>query len=90
MRIEHILKLARIKVETREKRELKKDFSSILNFVRKLQELDVRKIKPMKYLVNLQNITREDEPKEKRLEGEKLLKLSPRTKGGYIKVRQVL
>lgn len=92
MKIEHILKLARLKVSTQEKRELEKDFSSILDFVRKLQTLDIRKIKPMKYPVTLQNIMREDKPKrkEQRAKSKKLLNLSPRAKEGYIKVKQVL
>jgi len=61
MKIDHILKLSRLKVKGKEKKELEKEFSSILNFVKKLKELEVKNVKPMTYPIELKNILREDE-----------------------------
>lgn len=94
MSIDHILKLARIEIGKKEKKDLKKEFSLILNFVNKLKEVDIRNVKPMAYPINLKNVMREDTlppalPKKEKM-GEKLLKLAPKIKNQYIKVKEVL
>ena len=93
MRIEHILKLARITLGNREKKELEKEFSSILNFVEKLKELEIKNIKPMTYPTDLQNILRKDEISQAEnisLRSQKLLNLAPQTKARSIKTKQIL
>ena len=92
MKIDHILKLARLKVKGKEKKELEKEFSSILNFVKKLKELEVKNVKPMTYPTELKNILREDEifqEKNTSLQSKKLIELAPKTKERSIKVKQV-
>ena len=59
--IDHILKLARIEIPQREKKKLKEEFSSILSFVKKLEEIDVKDARPMNYTVDLENIMRGDD-----------------------------
>jgi len=92
MKIDYILKLARLKVKGKEKKELEKEFSSILNFVKKLKELEVKNVKPMTYPTELKNILREDEifqEKNTSLQSKKLIELAPKTKERSIKVKQV-
>ncbi|PIU42749.1 MAG: hypothetical protein CO034_01175 [Parcubacteria group bacterium CG_4_9_14_0_2_um_filter_35_11] len=92
MKIDHILKLSRLKVKGKEKKELEKEFSSILNFVKKLKELEVKNVKPMTYPIELKNILREDEifqEKNTSLQSKKLIELAPKTKERSIKVKQV-
>jgi aspartyl-tRNA(Asn)/glutamyl-tRNA(Gln) amidotransferase subunit C len=93
MHIDRILQLARIQTSKEEKQNLEKDFSSILDFVKKLETADVKDVKPMAYPVELYNVMRED--KEKRTNNDqqktkKIIDAAPETKDGYIKVKQVL
>jgi len=93
MKIDHILTLARLEIKGKEKKELEKEFSSILDFVKKLQELDVHNVKPMTYPTELKNILREDKTSQAiapSRQAQKLLDLAPTVKGRYVKVKQVL
>jgi len=93
--IDHILKLAQLEIEEKKKRELEKEFSSILDFVKKLEELDVSELKSMTHPENIKNVTREDKvdlksKEEREKTREKLLDLSSQREGKYIKTTQIL
>jgi len=94
MKIDYILKLSRLKIKDKEKRKLEKEFSSILEFVKKLQELDIKDVRPLSHPnLELKNVLREDKTSlvlNNKRKANKLLDLAPVTKGRYIKVRQVL
>ena len=62
--VEHIAKLARLGLAGGEKGVLKKELSSILNYVSKLQEVDVKKIEPTSQVTGLVNTMREDKVEE--------------------------
>lgn len=93
MDIDHILALARLKIREKEKRELEKEFSAILNFIKKLQELNVKDISFGSHLIESKSVLREDIVSRKQKdekETKKLLDSSPATKDRHIKVKQVL
>lgn len=93
MKIDHILSLAKLKIKGREKQELEKEFSSILNFVESLRELDIQNVKPMSYPTEIKNVFREDKTSKtpaNHQQAKKLLDSAPETQGKYIKVRQIL
>ena len=87
--ISHISKLARIGLSKKEKQNLEKEFSDILNFVKKLEKVDTSKVKPTSHIIGIENITREDKVQVKG-KRDKLLKLAPKRKGKYFKVKAVL
>ncbi|HOK35258.1 MAG TPA: Asp-tRNA(Asn)/Glu-tRNA(Gln) amidotransferase subunit GatC [Candidatus Pacearchaeota archaeon] len=95
MEIDHILKLARLEVSKEEKQHLEKDFSSILEFVKTLDEVKINKEELKKQKGGFKNVMRKDETKlkvknEKLKMSEKLIKSAPETKDGYIKTKQIL
>lgn len=93
MSIDHILKLARLEVSSDEKQKLEKDFSSILDFVKTLEEIKIDKEELKKQKKELQNVTREDEIQHQASNikhPEKLIELAPETKDGYIKTYNIL
>lgn len=93
MDINHILKLARIEISLEEKKNLEKDLSSILHFVEVLEEVNMLKEKQMINAAVSQNVMREDteeKMKDRNIIAKKLLELAPRTKNGYVKVKQIL
>jgi aspartyl-tRNA(Asn)/glutamyl-tRNA(Gln) amidotransferase subunit C len=86
MEIDHIAKLAKLSLSKSEKKELEKDFKKILEFVEKLKEVDIEKVKVKDTL--LKNVLRKDEIKIQ--DPSSLLKLFPKTKKGYLKVKKIL
>lgn len=91
MDINHIAKLARLGLSQKEKEELKKDLPNILKFVDKLNEVKVDRIDPTAQVTGLENVVRQDKGKAKsQQETEKLLKLAPKSKDRYVKVKTIL
>ena len=105
MKIEHILKLARVQIKGAEKDSIEKDFSSIINFVKKIEKLETNKVKPMSYPVDIYNAVREDktingkksrskvgtptEASEQMTNNKKLIDAAPDKKDNYVKVKEV-
>jgi aspartyl/glutamyl-tRNA(Asn/Gln) amidotransferase C subunit len=90
MKIDHILKLARVEIKGGEKSSIEKDFSSILGFVKKIEKLDTKKTKPMSYPVDIYNAMREDKIQNKKGSNKKLVDAAPETKDNLIKVKEIL
>ena len=91
MSIEHILKLSRLKLPEKEKEKIEKEFSAVLKFVKKIQDVDVLMVKPLNRIEEIQNIIREDEEVEKTEErNQELVDLALDKKEGYIKTKQIL
>ena len=93
MKIDHILKLARLEIGKDEKRGLEKEFSAILNFVKKIEEIKIAKTKLAVKKRDVRNMMRED--REQKIRGreqkiQKLLKLAPEIKGRHVKTKQIL
>ena len=89
----HISKLARVEIKGKEKSSIEKDFSSILDFVKKIEKLNTGDVKPMNYPVEIYNVAREDKitnTKRKVANNKKLINSAPAKKDGFIKVKQVL
>lgn len=89
--VEHIAALARIELTPGEKNKFEKELSAILEFVKKLNEVDTAGVEPMTGGTNLENVTRADEQTEKSLQSEqaKLLAAAPEKKDGWVKVKAV-
>jgi len=88
--IEHIAKLARIKLTEKEEEKLQVDLSRIFDFVRALEEVDISDTKPTFYPIPLQNIMREDKAQKERSQiAAKLRNLMPETKNGFLKVKSI-
>ena len=91
--IEKLALLARIKLASKEKEKLQKEFEAILDYVSKLKEIDIEGIgdKEASETINLENVMRDDENFHKAGEfSEDLLKEMPRAEKGYAKVKHIL
>ncbi len=91
-KVEHLAKLAKIYFEEKEIENFKKDFLKILEFVRKLEELNLKEVKPLSHPLDLENVEREDEEKEfgKEKLKEKLKESFCEKKGDFLKVKKIL
>lgn len=59
--IDHLLELARMKIDEKEKEKLSLELESILNYVKQLNEIDTLNTQPISGGSFLSNILREDE-----------------------------
>lgn len=87
--VKHIAKLARLNLTEKEIKKMKKELSAILDYVEKLKEVDITKVKP--YSTKVKNVFREDELKtEKFFSGaQKLVEMAPQKKGNFVKVKSI-
>jgi len=87
--VKHIAKLARLGLTETEIGKFQKELSLILDYIEKLKELDVSDVKPTSHSIEMENITRKDEPRPEKERAGTLLESAPETKNGYIKVKSI-
>lgn len=87
--IEHIAQLARLGISDEEKEKYAAELSRILDYFKKLEQVDTKDVLPIKQVVGINNVTREDESSafENR---EKIVSNAPATEGKFIKVKSIL
>jgi len=86
--IRNIAKLSYLEVKDEEIEEIRNKFSSILEYVKKLQELNVSDILETANLSTSENVFRGDVGKEKDVEP--LLNALSRKKDNYMQVKKIL
>lgn len=88
--VEHIAKLARIKLKEEEIEKYQKDLSEILEYFAVLQEVNVSRAEPMTHSITLENVSREDavRPGNPALL-QKLVAMFPGVREGFLKVKAV-
>ena len=88
--IDHISKLALLDLSDEEKENLSKQLGEILDYFRKLDDLDTSDIAPMTHPIDgLSNVFREDIP-WKSLSNEEALKNTKYKKDGFFKAPRIL
>lgn len=87
--IDHIAKLARLKLNDSERERLGRQMSQIVEYIGQLNELDTSKVEPMSHVLPLQNVFREDEGKKVFAEAD-YLPHAPRQNKGHYEVPQII
>ena len=88
--VEHIAELARIGISEEEKEKFQKDLGAVLDYVDKLEGVDVADVEPTAHITGLENETRPDENGSSHADVKALVDMAPETKDGYVKVGKVL
>ena len=87
----NIATLARIGVGEKEVEKYQHDLSDILDYFKKLDELDVSAVEPIGHITGMQNKFRSDRQTDfGEVAVENIVKNAPEVKDGYIKVKSVL
>ncbi|HBI33895.1 MAG TPA: Asp-tRNA(Asn)/Glu-tRNA(Gln) amidotransferase subunit GatB [Candidatus Moranbacteria bacterium] len=87
----NIATLARIGVSEQDVEKYQHDLSEILDYFKKLDEVDVAGVEPIGHITGMQNTFRSDENFDfGELGKEEIMKNVPEVKGEYIKVKSVL
>jgi aspartyl-tRNA(Asn)/glutamyl-tRNA(Gln) amidotransferase subunit C len=88
--VQHIAKLARLGLTEKEIEKYQKELSSILDYVKKLKEVDISGVEPTSHSILIDNVMRSDKNQKPRVERQRLMELMPATKNGHLKVKSVL
>ncbi len=87
--VEYIASLAKLKLEANEVPELTEQLNKILEYVEQLNELETSSVEPLAHPLEMQNVFREDQPKESLPQSE-ALKNAPKKAGPYFSVPKVV
>ena len=88
--IEHLARLALIKLSEEEKEKFSQQLNDILDYFQKLNELDTSNVEPTRHIIDeLKNVFREDIPGES-LTQEEALKNASEKKDGYFKAPRII
>jgi len=90
--VEHIADLAKIKLDKNNLEKFQRELSAVLEFVKKLQEIDTDGIEPVNGGTVLENIFREDNDYDQPDDRfrDKFLSNVPQSENGYLKVKRIL
>ena len=64
MDIEHLAKLARLKLTYAEKELFSKQMGTVIKYIEKLSELDTKNVEPTAHVLGLNNVFRDDAVKK--------------------------
>jgi aspartyl-tRNA(Asn)/glutamyl-tRNA(Gln) amidotransferase subunit C len=60
----HVARLARLRLSDEEVERMSRELSGVLEHIEKISELDLADVGPTSHVVRLENVLREDEPRE--------------------------
>lgn len=86
--IKKLGELAKIEINEAEAEGFKKDFESILGYIKQIESVDLGDVSP---IYQTENVTREDVAKNTPGEfSDDILSSAPNTENGFIKVKKIL
>ncbi|GBD98993.1 glutamyl-tRNA(Gln) amidotransferase subunit C [bacterium BMS3Abin07] len=85
----HIAELSRLKLSDEEVSRFQIQLSGILEYIEKLNEIDVLDIKPTSHVLQLDNVFRDDELK-KSMTAEDALSNAPDRSGNFYRVPRII
>lgn len=87
--VAHVAKLANLDLKKGDAGKFEEQLSAVLEYVKKLNEVDTENVEPTSQVTGLENVTREDETKPS-LSQEKALSNTKSQHNGLFKVKAVL
>jgi len=87
--VNHIATLARLELSDAQRERMRKDLSSILDFVAQLERADTAGVEPLYQVTGLENVTRPDEVLPVASSSELLVGQAPHHEDRYVKVKSV-
>ncbi len=87
--VEHVALLSRLELTSEEKELFAKQLSKMLEYARRLQDLDTENVPPTAHILPLQNVFRDDHPGE-HMPVDKVLANAPESQEYFFKVPKIL
>lgn len=87
--VDRIAGLARLKLSDYERESLLADLNNILSYVEKLNRLDISSVEPTSHVLDLANVSREDEPRPS-MPVDEALANAPDRSGNFYRVPKII
>ena len=87
--VEHVAKLARLQLSPEELDRYGKQLAAILDYIAKLEKLDVQGLEPLAHAVDTENVFREDVPRPS-LPRDAALQNAPEKNGDFFIVPKIV
>ena len=87
--LQHVVKLARIELSAEEEQRIGPQLLEIIQYVEKLNELDIDEIEPIAHVVQLTNVLREDQPRPS-LSQDDAMRNAPKSAKGLFVVPKIV
>lgn len=87
--VKHVEDLAELSLTESEREELTEDLARILDYVDKLGELDTEGVEPLRHILEVQNVMRDDAKRET-LDSEDVFRNAPARDGSFFQVPPVI
>lgn len=87
--VDRIAGLARLKLSDYERESLLADLNNILSYVEKLNRLDISAVEPTSHVLDLANVSREDEPRTS-MPVDEALANAPDRSGNFYRVPKII
>jgi len=87
--VKHIEELAELSLTAEEREDLTEDLGRIIDYVDKLGELDTEGVEPLRHILEVENVLREDERRET-LDREEVFKNAPARHRDFFEVPPVI
>lgn len=87
--VEHVSKLSRLSFGEDEKKEFVEKLNSVVDYIEKLEEVDVEGVNPTYHALDIKNVFREDEVKPS-FKRKDILNNAPDSEGGCFRVPKVV
>lgn len=86
--VKHVSKLANLTIEEGEEEKFERQLSEVLDHISKLNEVDTSKVETTSQVTGLENVTREDVPKQS-ISQEEALSSSSAKHNGFFQVKGI-
>lgn len=86
--IDHVAKLAKLKLSKEEKETFEPQLKEVLGYISQLEKVDTEKVEPIGHITGQMNVTREDEARPS-LSQDDALANAPKTHNGFFQVDAV-
>ena len=87
--VEHVAWLARIQLSEEEKELFTEQFNDILDYFKKIDEMNTESVEPTYHVLDLQNVTRKDKVVPS-LSTEEALKMAPKKQKKFFKAPRIV
>ncbi len=88
-RVKHVEELAEVSLTEEERKSMARDLGSIIDYVNKLQELDTEDVEPLRHILGVENVFREDQ-KGETLDHKEVFKNAPAEERNFFQVPRVI
>ncbi len=83
--IDHVAKLANLKLTDKEKKTFEPQLEEVLGYISQLEKVNTEKVEPIGHITGQENVTREDKARPSLTQDEALAN-APKTHNGFFQV----